>query len=419
MIFQRCLIALIFGITFTAGLAQDSRQKICLGIDVLQAQNFAPITGQRVGLLTHPAGVNRDGISTLEVLLRASNVRVVALFGPEHGFYGDEKANQLIQDRVDARTGLPIYSLYGRHRKPIPSMLKGLDALVIDLQCLGVRSYTYISCMRKAMEACFENGVKVVVLDRPNPLGGEKVDGPPMERKWMSYVGAYQVPYVHGLTIGELALMTKKEVGWLDTSPAIQRAGKLVIVKMQGWKRKMLWPETGLTWRPTSPAIPTLPAALGYAMTGLGTQLGGFQHGYGTLHPFRLLTFPGKNPWEIVKALRSKAIPGLEFEVMASSSPKEGQTKGVYVRLKDWNVLRPTELSFYMMQLAILWHVKNPFLRASAQEAVLFNKHVGSSEWWDELVRKGKGVKVAPYIQQWQQQALAFRQKSRPYWLYD
>ena len=139
--------------------------KVMLGIDVLESRNFAPIAGKRVGLLTHPAGVNRFGTSTIDILRRAKNVKLVALFGPEHGIYGDEKADVPVLDRIDRRTGLPVYSLYGKYRKPTPEMLKKIDALIIDLQDVGARSYTYASCMLRAMEACFENGKTVVVLD--------------------------------------------------------------------------------------------------------------------------------------------------------------------------------------------------------------------------------------------------------------
>ena len=146
---------------FSIGLLQAN--SIHLGIDVLEESGFRAIAGKRVGLLTHPAGLNRRGESSIDVLRRAHNVRLVALFGPEHGIYGNEKANVPVDDKIDPRTGLPVYSLYGKYRKPTAKMLTGLDALVIDLQDVGVRSYTYVSCMRYAMEACFENGVEVVL----------------------------------------------------------------------------------------------------------------------------------------------------------------------------------------------------------------------------------------------------------------
>jgi uncharacterized protein YbbC (DUF1343 family) len=183
---------------------------VMLGIDVLEAEKFAAIAGKKIGLLTHPAGVNRRGESTIDVIRRAPNVKLVALFAPEHGLWGLDKAGDNFADTIDKRTGLPVYSLHGKTRKPTKEMLKGLDALVIDLQDIGTRSYTFISCLRLTMEACFENGVEVIVLDRPNPLGGLKVDGPPLDAEYVSYVGAFRIPYVHGLTIGELARLAKE-----------------------------------------------------------------------------------------------------------------------------------------------------------------------------------------------------------------
>ena len=229
-IYKFCL-----SLCLSIGLLQAN--PIHLGIDVLEESSFRAIAGKRVGLLTHPAGLNRRGESSIDVLLRAHNVRLVALFGPEHGIYGNEKANVPVDDKIDPRTGLPVYSLYGKYRKPTAKMLSGLDALVIDLQDVGVRSYTYISCMRYAMEACFENGVEVVILDRPNPLGGLKVDGPPLDREWRSYVGAFHVPYVHGLTIAELARIAKDTPGWMETPEHIRKNGKLTVIPMRGWRR--------------------------------------------------------------------------------------------------------------------------------------------------------------------------------------
>ena len=291
----------VAGAAVNANGEDKAKRPFRLGVDVLSAGKFKHLTGKRVGLLTHPAGVNGHGLSTVEVLRRSPLVNLVALYGPEHGIYGDEKANVPVLDRVDRRTGLPVYSLYGKYRRPTPEMLANIDTLVVDLQDVGVRSYTYVSCMRYAMEACFENNVEMVVLDRPNPLGGLKVDGPPLDRKFMSYVGAFQVPYVHGLTIGELARMAKETPGSLKTSESARKKGRLRIIPMTGWKRSMLWTQTGLRWKPTSPYIPDLSAVLGYPMTGLGAQMGGFRHGIGTDYPFRFLTFKGKTLQELKK----------------------------------------------------------------------------------------------------------------------
>ena len=407
----------LLSITILGACALIARaDRIHLGIDALEQSGFRAIAGKRVGLLTHPAGVNRNGVSSIDVLRRAQNVKLVALFGPEHGIYGNEKANVPVDDKVDPRTGLPVYSLYGKYRKPAPSMLKGLDALVIDLQDVGVRSYTYVSCMRYAMEACFENGVEVVVLDRPNPLGGLKVDGPPLDRKWRSYVGAFHVPYVHGLTIGELAQIAKYTSGTMEVTNTVRQKGKLTVIKMRGWRRDMLWPQTGLKWVPTSPYIPDLSAVLGYAMTGLGAQVGGFSHGIGTPYPFRLLRFKGKSTAEVQQALTAKHIPGLSFRALRTQTKSGASVEGVYVNVSDWSKVRPTEISFYMMQLTAAWTPGNPF--ATAANPSLFNKHVGSTVWWNEISQRGAQARTKEFVQAWAIQAQAFQRNHMQFHLY-
>jgi uncharacterized protein YbbC (DUF1343 family) len=391
-------------------------QPVLLGIDVLEKNNFQLLKDKRFGLLTHLAGVNRHGRSTIQILKNARNCQLVALFGPEHGIYGDEAANVPIDNRIDGRTGLPVYSLYGRYRKPSPEMLRGLDALVIDLQDIGVRSYTYISCMRYAMEACFESDVEVIVLDRPNPLGGLKVDGPPMDPEWMSYVGAFQVPYVHGLTIAELARMAKYQSGCLNIDERTRKKGRLRIVPMQGWKRSLRWPQTGLRWIPTSPYIQNLSAVLGYAMTGLGAQIGGFSHGIGTPYPFRLLRYQGKSPQEVLHALKKRRLPGLDFRIIQTES-KQGQAiSGVFVLVTDWERVRPTELSFHMMQLTALWAGRSIYIES--KHADLFNKHVGSTAWWSALSQKGAQLQLNTFIREWQLAANHFQRQSKNYQLY-
>ena len=392
--------------------------KVMLGIDVLESRNFAPIAGKRVGLLTHPAGVNRFGTSTIDVRRRAKNVKLVALFGPEHGIYGDEKADVPVLDKIDRRTGLPVYSLYGKYRKPTPEMLKKIDALVIDLQDVGARSYTYASCMLRAMEACFENGKTVVVLDRPNPLGGLKVDGPGLDPQFKSYVGMFSVPYVHGMTMGELARFAKWTDGAMEISRGDRLGGKLVVVPMKGWRRSMLWTDTGLKWKPTSPAVPTVAAAMGYPMTGLGCQIGGFQHGYGTQYPFRFLTFKGKTPEQVETALRRCQIGGLSYRRAAAKNARGEKVEGVYVIITDWNSLNVTELNFHMMRLACQWGGREIFANATDSQQSLFNKHTGSAEWWGEISRKGAAADVGKFVEKWKRQAAAFRESSKKFHLY-
>ncbi len=397
----------------------DCAPKIMLGIDVLESMRFEPLRYKRVGLLTHPAGVNRYGKSTVDVLRSAKNVRLTALFGPEHGIYGDEKANIPVLDKIDKRTKLPVYSLYGKYRKPTPKMLANIDVLVIDLQDIGSRSYTYISCMLRAMEACFENGKEVMVLDRPNPLGGLKVDGPPLDSEFKSYVGMFKVPYVHGLTIGELARLAKHTRGAMEITSNAQRHGKLTVIPMRGWKRSMLWSDTGLKWKPTSPAVPTFSAALGYSMTGLGCQIGGFQHGYGTTRPFRLLTFPKQSPAQLKAYLGKYKIRGISFiPTRAKSLDGKKIISGLYVGINDWQALRPTELSLYMMKLTCILNGGNVFRYTDKNQALLFNKHTGSREFWRELSTKGAYIDIDWFVRKWENVNQDFKRYSKRFHLY-
>jgi uncharacterized protein YbbC (DUF1343 family) len=392
---------------------------IMLGIDVLAAQNFAPLAGKRIGLFTHPAGVNRFGVSTVDILRRAPNVRLVSLFAPEHGIYGNIPANQEVVDTVDRRTGLPVYSLHGKIKKPSPAQLRDLDVLVVDLQDIGVRSYTFATWMKYAMEACFEAHKEIVVLDRPNPLGGWKVDGPMLDAELMSDVGGFQVPYVHGLTIGELARLAYATPGVLRVSDAVRRHGKLTVIPMRGWRRSMRWPETGLTFIPTSPYVPDFPACVGYAMTGLGCQIGPFTHGIGTQYPFRGLFYPGRPVDQIQRELEALHVPGLGFRKVSATKSNGQAAIGIYVEVNDWDDWHPTELSFYLMRLTCKLSGTNPFAKADAVETRRFNIHTGSLEFWKALERDGARVDVEKFFAQWQRQAAAFQKNSRQFWLYN
>ena len=396
--------------------------RVMLGIDVLEAEKFAAIAGKKIGLLTHPAGVNRRGESTVDVLRRAPNAKLVVLFGPEHGFDGQEKAGENIADSVDKHTGLPVYSLYGKHNRPTKAQLKGLDALVIDLQDIGVRSYTFNVVLRYAMEACFENGVEVIVLDRPNPLGGLKVDGPPLDVENMSGVGAYpRMPYVHGLTIGEIARLAKggsRVISGMAVTEKVRERGKLTVIPMRGWTRSMRWPDTELKWVATSPNIPSFESVVGYAMVGLGTQNSGWTWGIGRDFPFRGIGFPKKTPDEIIAAMDAYKIPGLKL-VKQSGLDREGKPiTGVYVQVTDWEAWHPTELSFYMHKQAAKWTRLNPFATLTTDEQRTFKIHVGSTAWFSALSREGSKVNVPSFLQNWQSRATVYLEETKKFWLY-
>ncbi len=410
----RYLVFLMLSLSLHNGLSA----KFKLGIEHLQETDFEILRGLKVGLLTHPAGVNGKGESSIEILRANSTVNLVALFGPEHGIYGNEKAAVPVEDKIDQKTGLPVFSLYGKFRKPTAEMLSKIDCLVIDLQDVGVRCYTYISCMKYAMEACFEEGKKVVVLDRPNPLGGLKMAGPMIDEECMSYVGAFPMPFVHGLTIGEIALWSKKESGILDISETARKRGELVIVPMKNWSRLMTWPKTGLEWVPTSPNIPTLDSVAGYPMTGLGAQMGKFKHGIGTPQPFRFLTFEGKSSLELKNALDALNLEGLSFQIKTLKNNTGKNTEGVYIVLNDWSKWNPTELAFHMMRLSAKWETPSPFTKAKESEITLFNKHVGSKAWWDHLNEKGENCNIDEFISRWNSELKQFKDKISRYHLY-
>jgi len=398
---------------------------VMLGIDVLESQGFAAVKGKRLGLLTHPAGVNRFGASTIEVLRHAPGVKLVALYGAEHGIYGELAADANYRDHVDPRTGLMVYSAYSApNHKLTRGQLKGIDAMVIDLQDIGSRSYTFISAMKLTMEACFENNIEVIVLDRPNPLGGLKVSGPPLDAKYTSYVGEFRVPYVHGLTIAELARMAKEAPNVLAVSDAVRARGRLTIVPMRGWRRSMRWPETGLTWIPTSPFIQDFSAIVGYPMVGLGTYQDskmkfdiGFRHGVGEQYAFRGISHKIVKSEIIERELRALKIPGLSFR-RVSVPGKDGKPEtGVFIEVSDWDDWNPTQLNFELMVLACRLDKKNPFA-VSDVVASGFLHHMGCEAFFRALQRDGAKVDLAAYLADWQKRAQIYQTQTRRYWLY-
>ena len=403
----------------------DPAHPVMLGIDVLESEGFAILKGKSVGLLTHAAGVNMRGVSTVEVLRRAPGVRLAALFSAENGLSGEYPSGKNYTDHPDARTGLMVHSLYngisynGVIDRPTRAQLKGIDVMVIDLQDIGSRSYTFVSAMKMCLEGCFENGVEVVVLDRPNPLGGQKVDGPPLDAQWVSYVGEFRVPYVHGLTMGELARMAKEAPDILRIPDAKRLAGRLTVVPMRGWRRSMRWPYTGLAWVPTSPFVPDFAAVEGYPMTGLGCQLGGFTNGIGSAYPFRGIMYHGVRIDALEKELRSLRMPGIDFRRVSVPNAKTGQPGiGLYVEITDWDQLRPTELSLQMMRLACKYDPRNPFASAQKKDVNLFLKIMGSAALYNDLATRGARIDVDAYLRDWQTKNAIYQQQSKRYWLY-
>jgi uncharacterized protein YbbC (DUF1343 family) len=297
------------GLSGTGG--QISGPAVSLGIDVLAADGFAALAGQRVGFITNQTSVDQAGTMSRVVLQRGLGTRLVALFGPEHGLDTRVRAGEHVANARDSITGLNAYSLYGATRKPTPAMLANLDVMVFDIQDIGVRSYTYISTMALAMEACGEAGKRFVVLDRPNPLGGLRVQGPGLEPEFTSFVSQVPVPYVHGLTIGELArMMVAKR--WIRAVPELE------VIAMDGWRRTMDWADTGLNWVATSPNIPTAMAPFYCAVTGILGELRDVDIGIGTPKAFKIAAGRGIDAAALARDLAALAMPGVSFSPYVS-----------------------------------------------------------------------------------------------------
>jgi len=280
---------------------------VVTGAEVMATTQFAMLRGKRVGLIANQTSL-ASGEHVADLLQRAPGVTLAAILAPEHGFRGKAEAGARVGNAKDERTGALILSLYGRSRKPTPAMLRGIDVLLFDVQDVGARFYTYISTLGLAMQAAAAAGIPFIVLDRPNPLGGEYVSGFIRETSLTSFVGQYPIPIVHGLTVGEIAGMIKGE-GWLDGLEHLD----LKVVKIEGWQRSMRWPQTQRTWVPTSPNIPSFESALLYPGIGIVGELN-VNEGRGTDQPFRLVGAPWLNARRLATRLNGSGLAGVHFE---------------------------------------------------------------------------------------------------------
>tara|TARA_B100000959_G_scaffold218958_1_gene231180 strand:- start:44957 stop:46234 length:1278 start_codon:yes stop_codon:yes gene_type:complete len=329
---QSCIIGLFVGIVLAAcgaapGNTNDSEvpeseaRQVRSGIEVLLSDSLHLVQGQRVGLLTNHTGIywTSDGIvgSTIDALYEANNVDLVALYAPEHGIRGQEQAGAAIDSGRDERTGVPIHSLYGEVRKPTPAMLEGVDVLLFDMQDIGARYYTYVSTMALAMEAAGEQDIPFIVLDRPNPVRGDVVQGNLLKPGYETFVGMYPVPMRHGMTVGELARLYVGEFG-LEVD--------LHLVPLDGWTRDMTFDQTQLPWVPPSPNMPSLESALAYPGTCLfeGTPI---SVGRGTDRAFQWVGAPWLDGVQLAESLNGYGINGVRFESTTFTPRNSGDRK--------------------------------------------------------------------------------------------
>lgn len=380
------------------------------GLDVILDKGMPPeLASKRVGLITNHTGVDRHLRSTIDLLQDKDGIELVALFGPEHGIWGEAQAGAKVSGAVDQRTGLPVYSLYGERHSPTRDMLNSLDVLIFDILDLGVRYATRLSIMVKSQEAAAAADVDFIVFDRPNPISGESVEGALLDPRFASLVGCHPIPVRHGMTVGELARMIAAERGWPEP----------VVVPMQGWKRAWWFDETGLPWVFPSPNLPTLDAVTLYPGTCLieGTNV---SEGRGTTRPFELIGAPWLDPFALAAALERRNLPGVAFRptyfTPIFSKHANVSCGGVQIHILDRGAMRPVEMGIHLLHVlreldpaAFAW-------REGREGRYSIDLLLGSDRPRRML---DVGDSVARVTAGWEEEAQAFVERRQPFLLYD
>lgn len=385
------------------------------GVEVFMREGVQSLRGKRIGIVTNHTAVNRHMEHTVDLLkekAREHQFKIVALFAPEHGLSGASYAEELVEDQFDA-DGIPVYSLHGKTRRPTEQMLKGIDLLIYDIQDIGCRSYTYSTTLFYVMEEAAKKRIPVIVFDRPNPLGGTVVDGPMMEEKWRSIVGYINVPYCHGMTIGELARFFNREYN-VDCS--------LKVIPMQGWQRRMTFEETGLPWIPTSPNIPESSTTFYYPVTGLLGELQVVNIGVGYSLPFKVIGAPWVDGHQLSEALNKQNFPGVKFtpfhyKPFFGKFAKE-TLSGVLIVVTDPNRYQPVATQYLI--IGILKSLYPKEFGKAFQQAVsrreMFAKVNGTDAIWEMIANEPYIVWKLKEFQS--EERKEFLKKRAPYLLY-
>lgn len=380
------------------------------GLDTILEERRDLLQGQRVGLVTSASAVTRMVTPAVDALRAACDL--VALFAPEHGLTAHAADGAAVPYTVDVRTGLPVYSLYGESKKPTAEMLAGLDVLLFDIQDVGVRFYTYIWTMSYVLESAAEQGVPLIILDRPNPIGGQICEGPLVEPGYESFVGRYLIPLRHGMTVGELAQFFNRARGL--------NAG-VTVIKAEGWRRSMWFDEAGLPWVPPSPAMLRLETAIVYPGTCLleGTNVSA---GRGTATPFESIGAPWIDGYRLASALNDLSLPGVRFRptfFTPWASKHQGQTcQGVFVHVMDREAFRPLRAGLHVVAaIRSLWPTDFAWLQSSWEgRPAHFDLLIGNG-WVREQIDAGHPVD--PIVASWQQELVRFEERRRQYLLYE
>jgi uncharacterized protein YbbC (DUF1343 family) len=375
------------------------------GIEVFLADVPAALRGKRIALITNYSAVDRAKVPDIDLIARHKDVKLVALLAPEHGIRGTAPAGERIADDRDTKTGSPIYSLYtSEDRGPTPEMLEAVDAIVYDLQEVGGRTWTYVSTMALAMQAAARKGIPFVVLDRPNPIGGEIVEGALLDPKFKSFVGMYPIPARHGMTVGELATMFNRQHGiGVD----------LIVIRAANWQRSQWLDETGLPFVNPSPNLRSLAALTSYpgSVYFEGTNL---TEGRGTDRPFEQIGASWLNAAEVARVMNAKALPGIRFEpitmtVAATAAKFKGQTiPGIRFAITDARAYRPVRTSLILIDEIRRQHPKEFAWGPS------IDRLTGS----DKVRLAIDGGRLPALLDEWDREAAAFAESRRPYLLY-
>lgn len=408
--------------------AKSSQVKVRTGIEVLRDRGFDVLVGKRVGLVTNPTGVDSHLRSTVDILFDAPEVNLVALFGPEHGVRGNVHAGDKINDEVDERTGLKMLSLYGKTRKPTPEMMEGIDVLVYDIQDNGCRSYTFISTLGMLMETCAELDIELVVLDRPNPLGGLKIEGCLAEDGYISFVSQFKIPYLYGQTVGELATMLNAEAApenavtgkGVAKDGALSKPCQLTVVPMEGWKREMKWEDTGLEWVVASPHVQTGHTSYFYPMTGILGEFGYFNIGVGYTLPFELLGATWIDADAFAERMNSLKLPGYIFRPIHYkpfySVGKDQNLQGVQIHLIDFDKARLTDIQFIMLEVLHQMYPEHDFFEECDHGRFrMFDQVCGTGYIREVMTKSYNWRKCQEY---WDKDIESYRVRSSKYYLY-
>ena len=388
------------------------------GIEVLRDGGFKQLQGKRVGLVTNPSGIDNNLKSTVDILHEAPGVKLVALFGPEHGVRGNAHAGDAVGDAIDPATGIKMYSLYGKTHKPTAEMLRDIDVLVYDIQDIGCRSYTFYATMGVCMEACAEQGKEFMVLDRPNPLGGNKVEGNLVEDGYFSFVSKYAIPYLYGLTPGELAR-------FLNEEGLIKGHAKLTVIPMEGWTRNMKFRDTGMPWVAPSPQIPAPENAFFYPVSGILGELYIFNTGIGYTLPFECFAASWIDAEELNKRMNALNLPGMRFRpinykpffaLSVAVDKTLQEVHGVQTYITDLDKANLVLTQFYFLQVIHEMYPDKQLFEQNTKRYNMFDKVCGTKEIRERFCKR---YRVEDIVEYFNKDTEAFKARSSRYYLYN